>query len=171
MISSSDPNAIALLQNKLSKLEALQTKMREANKALRQNNDARLYELGFSLEGIQKLKTPDFCGRTCFPDFRLTNNSSEIRRTKKRLAELTEAASQTTNEYELFPGCICKENVEINRVQLLFDEKPNSQVRTLLKQNGFKWSPTNAAWQRHLNTQGKSAVQWVKQKILELNNN
>jgi len=39
----------------------------------------------------------------------------------------------------------------MNRLQLFFDEKPNDQQRSQLKANGFKWAPSQDAWQRQLN--------------------
>ena len=42
-------------------------------------------------------------------------------------------------------------NSEENRLQILFDEKPDEQKRSALKGNGFKWSPSQGAWQRQLN--------------------
>jgi len=41
-------------------------------------------------------------------------------------------------------------NYQLDRLQLLFDEKPASEMIMKLKKNGFKWSPTNKAWQRQL---------------------
>ena len=40
---------------------------------------------------------------------------------------------------------------EINRIQFLFDEKPNEDVRNNLKHNGFHWSRNEGAWQREFN--------------------
>ena len=34
-----------------------------------------------------------------------------------------------------------------------------------LKKNGFKWSPTNMAWQRQLTSAGRSAVQSVLKEL------
>ena len=42
-------------------------------------------------------------------------------------------------------------NKEINRIQFLFDEKPNEEVRNNLKHNGFHWSRNEGAWQREFN--------------------
>jgi len=39
-------------------------------------------------------------------------------------------------------------NIEINRVQFIFDDIPSPEKRALLKSHGFKWSPTQKAWQR-----------------------
>lgn len=42
------------------------------------------------------------------------------------------------------------QNEGINRLQLHFDGIPVKEQRTLLKKNGFKWSPKNQVWQRQL---------------------
>ena len=36
------------------------------------------------------------------------------------------------------------------RLQLIFEGKPELEMRTLLKSKGFKWSPLNNCWQRQL---------------------
>ena len=36
------------------------------------------------------------------------------------------------------------------RIRLYFDEIPSEELRTQLKQNAFKWSRMNQAWQRQL---------------------
>ena len=58
---------------------------------------------------------------------------------------------------------VCKyvENAEENRVQLVFDGKPPEETRAVLKQNGFRWSRRELAWQRQLNPQGKRAADYV----------
>lgn len=43
-----------------------------------------------------------------------------------------------------------KQNEEQNRLQLIFEGKPTAEMRDKLKHRGFKWSPTNNAWQRQL---------------------
>ena len=41
-------------------------------------------------------------------------------------------------------------NTDVNRLQIIFNGKPEESVRSFLKKNGYKWSPTNNAWQRQL---------------------
>lgn len=51
-----------------------------------------------------------------------------------------------------FEGGEAVANQEENRLQLLFDEKPSEEQRSELKGWGFRWSPSNKAWQRQLNS-------------------
>jgi hypothetical protein len=53
-------------------------------------------------------------------------------------------------------------NVEINRVQIFFDEILAPEKRALLKSCGFKWSPSEKAWQRTLNA--VNAAKWLIQE-------
>ncbi len=50
------------------------------------------------------------------------------------------------------------ENTEENRLQLIFDGKPEQEIISLLKHNAFKWSPRFKAWQRILTPNAKYAL-------------
>jgi len=50
------------------------------------------------------------------------------------------------------------ENSEVVRLQLIFEGKPEEETRTILKSNGFRWSPRYGAWQRLLNNNAKHAL-------------
>lgn len=45
-------------------------------------------------------------------------------------------------------GCEVVDNIEQQRVQIMFPGKPSSEIISYLKSNGFRWSPFNKAWQR-----------------------
>jgi hypothetical protein len=47
-------------------------------------------------------------------------------------------------------GYTIERNVQAERVQIFFDEKPDEAMRSKLRGAGWKWSPTNDAWQRKL---------------------
>lgn len=65
-------------------------------------------------------------------------------------------------EYE---GFVSFESKAENRVQFLFDGKPNEGIWAILKSNAFKWSPYAGAWQRFLNGNGRYAAKFVIKKI------
>lgn len=52
-------------------------------------------------------------------------------------------------------------NKEDNRLQLLFDGKPEPAIIERLKSRGFKWSPRNKAWQRQLTPNAIAAIPYV----------
>lgn len=91
-ISSDDPDAISKLTEKLNRLQDMQDKMKEANKAIRKNDPKALQELGYSEEGIKKLFTPNCLGGIGFTAYSLRNNNAEIRQLKQRIEQLTKTA-------------------------------------------------------------------------------
>jgi hypothetical protein len=54
-------------------------------------------------------------------------------------------------------------NKEDMRLQLMFDGKPDEKTRETLKSNGFRWAPSNMAWQRLLNNN----AEWALKRIIE----
>jgi hypothetical protein len=48
---------------------------------------------------------------------------------------------------------------------MIFPGKPDEHTRRLLKANGFRWSPSQGAWQRHLNEAGRWAAERVMKAI------
>ena len=60
------------------------------------------------------------------------------------------------------------ENTEIMRLQLFFDGKPEADVRSVLKSNGFKWAPSQEVWQRQLTTNARYALERVIKELKEM---
>jgi len=172
-IMSDDKNAVAKLTAKLEKLEKHQALMRAANAAVRmkdvEKGDAKLTELGYTAEEINQLRTPDFCGRLGYPDYEMKNNNANIRRIKERIAALEKEAQRAAENVDAEPvkgdGYELIENAEIGRIQFVFDGKPDEYTRALLKSNGFRWSPSQGAWQRMLNDNGRYAAQRIIEKL------
>ena len=148
-ISSDDPNAVEKLEAKLAKLQAAQERDKELNAWYRKHKtmkgcpgitgedaasaDAQLAEMR---EGI----------RRPVPAWQLSNRNGEIKRIKDRLAQLRKVDEMEHTEIE-FDGGMIITNEDVNRVQILFDEKPDDATRSKLKSNGFRWSRTEGAWQ------------------------
>lgn len=92
--------------------------------------------------------------------------NADIRRLKDRIKEIQEL-EELQFEDITFTGGKAILNRDINRLQLLFDDKPDEETRTLLKKHGFKWSRYEQAWQRLYNRNGIYAVRYVVEKINE----
>ena len=152
-ISSNDPKAIEKLTEKLHKCEKEQEFMKNVNAYYKKNGTTKGCE-GISDELAAKLDTrvqeAYSWDKQPFPSYSITNNGAEIRRIKKRIESL-EANKNTEFVGWKFNGGEAVINEDKNRLQLLFDEKPSKEQRETLKANGFRWAPSDAAWQRQLN--------------------
>ena len=166
-ISSDDPKALEKLEAKLAGLEKHQELMKAANAAIRmkdtEKGDKRLAELGYTPEDIKELRTPDFCGRIGYPAFELSNNSANIRRIRQRVEELKKRQTEPTPEGWDFDGGQVVVNTTENRLQIIFDDKPDADLRAELKSEGFRWAPSQGAWQRQLTDNAFRAARRIKQ--------
>ena len=170
-ILSGDQDAIEKLEKKLENLQDMQSRMKEANKAIRMKNTEKgnglLTDMGYTEEQIKELRTPDFCGRVGYPSYALQNNNANIRRIEGRLKELRATKEKGTLETEnKFFKVV--ENTENMRLQLLFEDKPEPEVREVLRRNGFRWAPSQEAWQRQLNNNARYALERVKEHLEKL---
>ena len=96
----------------------------------------------------EQINTIDRAHGKGFPHYKLINNNANIRRIEQRIAQLKrletrQAVDQTVNGVRIY------ENREAGRLQVIFSGKPEAEVRKQLKANGFRWSPSENAWQRH----------------------
>lgn len=106
-----------------------------------------------------------------------SNQTADIRRNKQRLEELQKrqekleerkasesnsdgGSSANTGRVD-FDGGYVYENPKLDRIQIIYDGKPERDVIDKLKHNGFRWSPSQGAWQRQLNRNGRYAVNRV----------
>ena len=152
-ISSDDPKAVEKLTEKLNKCEKEQEFMKKVNSYYKKNGTVKGCE-GVSDELAAKLdkrvQEAYSWEQQPFPPYRITNNNAEIRRIKKRIENI-EANKGTEFVGWKFNGGEAVINEDKNRLQLLFDEKPSDEQRATLKANGFRWAPSDKAWQRQLN--------------------
>ncbi len=160
-VSSDDPDAHEKLAGRIKELEETQTRMKEFNKALKKNDIARMYELGYTDKQIETLSKPDVMGGVGYARYQLTNNGANIRRLKKRLEGIERHCNDDTTE-QVIGDIKIIDNVEENRVQILFPGKPDEETRQMLKRWGFRWSPYNKAWQRQRGNARYATEQVVK---------
>jgi hypothetical protein len=182
-ISSDDPDAIQKLQAKIDADKGMQEFMKAANRAIRaaykkgvrfdgpaedieiaQKALAKSCGREFSEAEARSMLQPDFANRIGFADYQLQNNNANIRRMEQRIAQLraAQAAAEAAGGEEkrdVYQGlCEVVENFEENRLQIVFDGKPSAEVRAELKGNGFRWAPSQGAWQRQLNNGARYAA-------------
>ena len=150
-ISADDDLAVEKLTKKLEGLESLQATMKAVNAYFRKHK---------TLDGCPEL-TPEQAEKLKadmaqswhldkskpYPAYLLSNNNANIRRTRQRIEDLK---SQSEYAGWAFPGGRAEINEGENRLQLFFEEKPSEEQRRELKSNGFKWAPSQGAWQRQL---------------------
>lgn len=173
IIKSGDADAIEKLEEKLEDLKEKQETMKAINKAIRKKDteqgDEELRNMGYSDVQIQEFRKPDFCGRVGFPQYALQNNNANIHRVEERLQKLKDTKEKGSQEMEkkLHDGTSFKvvENTETMRIQLFFDGKPEPEIRDILKSHGFRWAPSQSAWQRQLTDNGRYALKKTLEKL------
>ena len=150
-----DDDAVERLEAKLANLEKKQETMKETNKIIRSKKLSevekhdKLIELGYSENGVREAFTPNYMGNIGFPSYSITNNGANIRRVKEQLEKAKRMKVTEDKEYKIGDVRIV-ENYQENRLQLFFPGKPDEDVRTQLKHNGFRWSRFNGCCQSYL---------------------
>ena len=150
-ISADDDLAVEKLTKKLEGMKSQQAMMKAVNTYYRKHK---------TLEGCPELTAEQVEKVTAsmsqdwrkdpvpFPSYLLTNNNANIRRVRQRIEELSHKAEFVG---WTFPSGEAKANEAENRLQLIFADKPDADTRQALKGEGFKWAPSQGAWQRQLN--------------------
>lgn len=144
IISSDDPKALEKLKLKLKKAQKEHEEYKKHNKAARKE------------------------GKGILPAYVLSNSNANIRNIKKRiekLERLEEAKKIEPKKETVINGIKIVDNLEVNRLQIVFDYKPSVDIRNMLKRYGFRWSPKNNAWQRFRSTE---AIRIAKKIAVEV---
>lgn len=164
-IMSGDADALEQLRDKLAKLEAHQEHMKQVNAYYRKHNSFEGCP-GISATDAEKLAKymTDFLQHQPFPTWELSNNSANIRRIRDRIEHIEREKSRTA-EAITGDGWQLVEKPDIMRIQFIFDDKPDSDTRAALKRNGFRWAPSEGAWQRTLNNAGRYAAKDVIKQL------
>ena len=140
--------------------------MKIGNNAIRKANKDKVDITAYLIEtfGIK----PHMIDWTMKFGFGLQNNNANMKRVKLRIKELEAKEQSRQDEPEkefLFNGGKVVMNYEADRIQIMHDVKPTQEVITLMKKNGFKWSPFNKAWQRQITA---NAIYTTKHLINQL---
>jgi predicted GH43/DUF377 family glycosyl hydrolase len=111
----------------------------------------------------EKMKTayPSVQKNGPYESWKLTNNNANIKRIRIRIARLERMANNAPQGWE-FDGGKVVVNTDENRLQIIFESKPDENVRGELKSNGFRWAPSQGAWQRQLTDNALRAARRMK---------
>lgn len=163
-IQSNDPEVLTALKEKLAKLKSIQEFMKGVNAYYRKNHTLDGCTL-LTDQQISRIKADmeRWGSRKPFASYTLQNNNANIKATEARIKELEEAKASEPVETE-YDGFTYVENTDEMRVQFIFDGKPDEETRSLLKYWGFRWAPSQGAWQRQLTSNGKYAAK----KVIEI---
>lgn len=174
-ISSDDPEALDKIKARIVELQEKHARMVLANKLFRRGDAAGLAELGFDLEKLRAEMPQRYSWERSGPfvSYQLQNSSANIRRLLERVKELEYRRQVAANaplwvdadgndhygpEPKVLAGGVrLEQDIEGNRTRLFFPAKPPEAVRKSLKSHGFRWSPTEGAWQRHYQESASSA--------------
>jgi len=97
----------------------------------------------------------------------MSNSNGRIKGIKDRIAHLERLAAQESKEIvvetesEESNRIRIVDNVEAHRLQIFFNGKPSAEVRTKLKKNGFRWTPSISAWQSYRSDHATRAAQEI----------
>ena len=162
-ISSDDQNAVAKLKAKLERLRQYREDMKEANAYRRKHGSWEGYQGALSLEVRNAIESsrpnfnPHFNRSLKDPHdgwFDLDNNRAEIRRTEGRIKSLEKTQNADFSSDVPFDGGKVRFDTANNRIQIMHDARPDADAIRELKSRGFRWSPSEKAWQRMLNDNG-----------------
>lgn len=166
---------LAGLKAKLADLERKHSEMKTTNAVIRRHKfkegDGLQLSEALAREGI--VRNPNFCGMVLQPNymgqggyeaFQLSNANANIKRTRDRIAEVERKAERIASgaaPERIVNGVRVVEDTADDRLRLIFDGKPEPDIIAALKRRGFRWSPSNTAWQRQLTNNAREAAQGI----------
>ena len=137
-------------ERELNKYSNLQEELKEINKVLRKHKEKTLNE---AIEILTKeeyseesIKLVSYYSGT-IPGYALTNRNAKINRLKDKVIVMLSRIERKDNWEDIkFNGGYV--TIEDDRVKIFHETKPEADIITELKKNGFRWSPNWKCWCR-----------------------
>jgi hypothetical protein len=153
-ISASDPQAVEKLTARLQECKEFQETAKAVNAHWRKTGTCQgapgiTDALAVKLDAKITSATVSW-ERVPYSDYMLKNNYAEMKRLEKRITEISRNQEVGFSGWE-FEGGRAEANTELNRLQLVFDQRPDHEKHSALRHAGFVYSHTNGAYQRQLN--------------------
>lgn len=168
VITSDDPDAVVKLQAKLEHLEYQHQQMKDVNAHWRKHGTMAGFK-GVADDEVSaldiKIKTDTIGKGKPYPAYCLSNSNGNMNSIRKRVHELLQKQEVAEFKQIDFDGGYVIGNKEVDRLQFIFDEKPDEETRKILKSSAFRWSSKNSAWQRQWTKNGELAVKFVLREL------
>ena len=152
-VDLADPHAQELLEDQLQQLKDRLETGKAMNAHYRKHKTMKGFP-GMSDETAEHndaaiASAPAFAQRP-MPDFEIASLRGKIKRVQARLDELEKLKAGDAPEGWKFDGGEVVINTELNRLQIFLDDRPDDEMKQQLKSRGFRWAPSQGAWQRQL---------------------
>ena len=163
-IQSNNPQAVELLRKELEthqKRQELYKKINDAHKKfLKDPASLDSSDLSDESKNLVRNYKPEYSWEPHpIPPYRIQNNGANMRRIQGRIEQLQKLRETPHSEQQYTGGVKVVEDPEAARIRVHFPGKPDKATIDKLKAGGFRWSPSEGAWQRHLNNGGRYAVE------------
>lgn len=171
-INSCDPEALTALRKKLERVKGQHEHMKAVNLFYRENDTLDgCPDIGPLEKAAIEGRMRQWNDRKPYLTWQIGNVRKQIQQIEKRIAEMEAAVQKNAQPVALddLPGVTYHENSSTMRVQLIFEGKPEPDIRAILKSHAFKWCPSQGAWQRQLTANGKRAARQVLDEMRMLN--
>lgn len=99
----------------------------------------------------------DYAADVPFPSWSLSNGNAEMKRIEERVKTISRQREAGDAE-QVYNGFTVQQSAADGRINITFDEKPEEAARSVLKSNGFHWSPRAQVWTRQLTNNALWAV-------------
>lgn len=151
VVTADDEYALKKLNARLEYLLETQANMKAANKHYRKYKTLKGFFSDDEAETIEKeIATYYSWEQQPFPSYKLTSINGKIKRVQERIKHISDMlTNQPYKDFEFDGGQVVANYAE-DRLQVIFDSKPDSEMRATMKSNGFRWAPSQGAWQRQL---------------------
>lgn len=158
VVRADDLKAVDMLKENLAGLESRREFMQTVNDYYKENGTTHGCE-GVTEEQAVELdsRIEKYNQETPYPGRFFNDNYKQIRMLKSNIHRL-ENKPETVFKGWKFQTGEAVINLANNRLQLMFNEKPTTEQRETLKENGFKWAPSMKAWQCPLDFKSISAA-------------
>ena len=161
-ISSDDPDATDKLQAELVDLKAERIEMKRINAVHKRGG----WEAVTADKGDEWATLMNRSGdRRPHSDY--THIGASIRRLEQRVKHI--AAENAIPKAKDIPcnGATIVDRPDLNRITVVFDEKPSGEVCKMMHSEGFRWSRHEIAWMRQRHNGSRHAAGRVRQYLNE----